>query len=208
MLNRVRLIITSYLFLRVPIFLLGIFLLSSSTVVGEHYPGVVGFKTDRSILLIPQELVGVVFDTAACEEHLDSTLDWRMIGDLLVDSAMTFRPDSVRYVSTVVSDSTQIQGIRVFSAELQETLEMINPVMLRRRFPRASFDTSPRWDKYRERWYEPSDLSPFFRMTFSDTLSVEEVVKWLKQVPGVEEVTPMILPMPRESDEIEENIEP
>ncbi|MFH2050795.1 MAG: hypothetical protein ABIJ12_15280 [bacterium] len=195
----------SYIRLKVLILLLSISLFVSTETNSENYsdaiPGVIGFKTDRSMLLIPQELVGVIFDTIANKDLNDTAYNWRMIGNLLVDSVMNFGTDSNRYISNVVIDSTQIEGVRFFSAELQSVLEKINPIMLRRRSPRSSFDTSPRWDKYRKRWYNPQDLSVFFRMTFSDTLPIEKVVDWLRQVPGVEEVAPLQFPMPRESDD-------
>ena len=187
--------------LKVLMIILSISIALPPSIFCENIPGIIGFKTDRSILLIPQELVGVVFDTSTSYDSDDSTYDWRMIGNLKVDSVINFGSDSYRYISNVVNDSTQIQGVRIFSSMLQSAFEKVNPIMLRRRSPRASFDISPRWDKYRKRWYEPQDLSVFFKLTFSDTLPVEKVVDWLKKVPGIEEIAPMQLPMPRESDD-------
>ena len=95
----------------------------------DVYPGQAAFEADRTIITMPYGMAAIVFDTSECENCHDSVPVWRFIGNLKVDS-LIYREEEFPHtrIATTVTDSSQLEGIRIDSPELVQTLERVNLV--------------------------------------------------------------------------------
>lgn len=177
-----------------------IILLLVSGARADVFPGQAAFDADRTIITMPYDLAALVFDTSDCGGCCDSVPAWRFIGSLKADSVIYFvrgQGGPSHYVAVPLTDSSQLEGVRIGSPDLVLVLEQINVIRLHRRFPGFNPEDTLKWDPIRLKWHHLRDMSRHYRIVFDDTLRVDSVVSWLKQVPGLARPHGIPKPMPR-----------
>lgn len=124
-------------------------------------------------------MAGLFFDTIIYDGYPDSLPPWRFFGNLKIDS--------VYYTDSIVPLKTkaQMSGIEIKSKALIKVLEKSKTYKLLRRIPDAITGDTLHWDPVREEWVTVADFSQFYAFRFSESISLDSVLSWLKQVPDL-----------------------
>ncbi|HEX2896720.1 MAG TPA: C25 family cysteine peptidase, partial [candidate division Zixibacteria bacterium] len=138
------------------------------------------FYAKYSLISIDTEVKGLVFDTSECLNCKSIYPAWRFIGDLKVDSLIQADGTSI-----AVTQESQLENIVVSSEYLSDALKEINTLRLKKLFPEAEPEDTLYWDPIRQKWHILPDLSAYYDIQYSDTLSYDTVLQQLLTVPNI-----------------------
>ncbi|HWR82954.1 MAG TPA: C25 family cysteine peptidase [Candidatus Deferrimicrobium sp.] len=171
---------------------------------GDVFPGQAGFEAGRTIISMPYGMVGLVFDTSACADCRNTLPIWRFLGNSKIDSVVSLvrgQGGPSHFKVEPLTDSTQLEGVRISSSALLHVLEKTKVIGLRRRLPGFNPKDTLKWDPIRLKWHREPDMSLSYEVVFHDTLAVDSVVRWLRLVPGLSWISGLTKPEPRRETE-------